>query len=360
MSARRQRRTSRRPPARSPATASTSGSGCPPRRSPASPRALPLCALIAGWVRGAGRTRLPSVQVRAYRRRSGRRRAPSGPGRGCAPNSTPHATTGRRAGRRRRREHPDPVGARRLRPGRRSPVQDALDDALAAGDAAALTGLPDGDRRPGRLPGAGRADRTRRRGRPRELLPRRALRCRLLRRRLDPVTAVRPIAIVGPTGTGKSELALAVADALSAESASRSSTPTRCSSTAAWTSAPPSCPPAERRGIPHHQLDVLEVTETATVARYQQAAAADVEAIAARGAVPVIVGGSMLYVQSLLDDWSFPATDPQVRARWEQRLAEVGVAALHARAGRGRRRQRRRRSCPPTDGASCGRWRSWS
>jgi tRNA dimethylallyltransferase len=86
----------------------------------------------------------------------------------------------------------------------------------------------------------------------------------------------------------------------------------------------------ERRGIPHHQLDVLEVTETATVARYQQAAAADVEAIAARGAVPIIVGGSMLYIQSLLDEWAFPATDAAVRARWEERLAEVGVAALHA------------------------------
>ena len=80
-------------------------------------------------------------------------------------------------------------------------------------------------------------------------------------------------------------------------------------------------PPAERRGIPHHQLDVLDVTDTATVANYQRGAAADVEAIMARGAVPVIVGGSMLYVQSLLDDWAFPATDPVVRARWEQRLA---------------------------------------
>ena len=96
-------------------------------------------------------------------------------------------------------------------------------------------------------------------------------------------------------------------------------------------------PPAERRGIPHHQLDVLDVTETATVARYQQAAAADVEAIAARGAVPVIVGGSMLYIQSLLDDWAFPATDPAVRARWE------------AAAGRGRRRRRCTPNWPRVD-----------
>jgi tRNA dimethylallyltransferase len=89
-------------------------------------------------------------------------------------------------------------------------------------------------------------------------------------------------------------------------------------------------PVAERRGIPHHKLDVLDVTQTASVARYQQAAADDVEAVAARGVVPIVVGGSMLYVQSLLDDWNFPATDPQVRASWELRLAEVGVAGLHA------------------------------
>ena len=89
-------------------------------------------------------------------------------------------------------------------------------------------------------------------------------------------------------------------------------------------------PVAQRRGIPHHQLDVLDVTETATVARFQQDAAADIEAIAARGKVPVLVGGSMLYIQSLLDDWSFPATDPAVRARWEQRLGEVGADGLHA------------------------------
>jgi tRNA dimethylallyltransferase len=89
-------------------------------------------------------------------------------------------------------------------------------------------------------------------------------------------------------------------------------------------------PVAQRRGIPHHQLDVLDVTATATVARYQRAAAADIEAIAARGNVPVLVGGSMLYIQSLLDEWSFPATEPTVRAKWEQRLAEIGVGALHA------------------------------
>ncbi len=110
----------------------------------------------------------------------------------------------------------------------------------------------------------------------------------------------------------------------------RSSTPTRCSSTAAWTSAPRNFPSHNAAASAHHQLDVLDVTATATVARYQRDAAADIEAIAARGNVPMLVGGSMLYIQSLLDDWSFPATDPAVRAKWEQRLAEIGIGALHA------------------------------
>jgi tRNA dimethylallyltransferase len=140
----------------------------------------------------------------------------------------------------------------------------------------------------------------------------------------------RPIAVIGPTGTGKSALALDVAERIGGEIVNADAMQQYRGmdiGTAKLTVE-------ERRGIPHHQLDVLEVTQTATVARYQEAAAADVEGIAARGRPPVIVGGSMLYIQSLLDEWAFPATDAQVRARWEQRLAEIGVAALHAELGR--------------------------
>ncbi|MGE0218935.1 tRNA (adenosine(37)-N6)-dimethylallyltransferase MiaA [Mycolicibacterium sp.] len=140
---------------------------------------------------------------------------------------------------------------------------------------------------------------------------------------------MRPLAIVGPTGTGKSDLALAVAELLSGELAVEVVNADAMQLYRGMDIGTAKLTVAERRGIPHHQLDVLDVTDTATVARYQQAAAADVEAIAARGALPVVVGGSMLYVQSLLDQWSFPATDPAVRARWERRLAEVGVAELH-------------------------------
>jgi tRNA dimethylallyltransferase len=138
---------------------------------------------------------------------------------------------------------------------------------------------------------------------------------------------VRPLAIVGPTGTGKSQLALDVAERLGGEAEIVNADAMQFYRGMDIGTA--KLPVAQRRGIPHHQLDVLDVTATATVARYQQDAAAEIEAIAARGRVPVVVGGSMLYIQSLLDDWSFPATDPAVRAKWERRLEEVGVGALH-------------------------------
>ncbi|MEB4210816.1 tRNA (adenosine(37)-N6)-dimethylallyltransferase MiaA [Mycobacterium sp. 94-17] len=146
---------------------------------------------------------------------------------------------------------------------------------------------------------------------------------------------MRPLAIIGPTGTGKSQLALEVVErvqrlGVGAEIVNADAMQLYRGMDIGTAKLPVDA----RRGIAHHQLDVLDITETATVARYQGAAAADVEAIAARGALPIIVGGSMLYIQSLLDDWSFPATDPAVRARWERRLADIGVGALHAELAR--------------------------
>jgi tRNA dimethylallyltransferase len=141
---------------------------------------------------------------------------------------------------------------------------------------------------------------------------------------------MRPLAIIGPTGTGKSALALAVAESLGGEIVNADAMQLY----RGMDIGTAKLPVADRRGIPHHQLDVLDVTESATVARYQELAAADVERIAAAGSVPVIVGGSMMYIQSLLDEWAFPATDPAVRVKWEKRLAEIGVAALHSELAR--------------------------
>jgi len=92
--------------------------------------------------------------------------------------------------------------------------------------------------------------------------------------------------------------------------------------------------PQELRAVPHHLVDICEVTETASVADFQRLAREAVAAVRARGAVPVLVGGSALYVHAILDEFSFPATDPEVRARWERRLAEVGPRALHEELAR--------------------------
>lgn len=136
-----------------------------------------------------------------------------------------------------------------------------------------------------------------------------------------------PVAVVGPTASGKSALGLDLAERLGGEIVNVDSMQLYRGMDIGTAKVPP----AERRGIPHHQLDVLEVTEIASVAAYQRAAAADVTAIRAAGRTPVLVGGSMMYVQALLDGWRFPPTDPAVRARWEAVQAEIGVPALHAR-----------------------------
>jgi tRNA dimethylallyltransferase len=140
----------------------------------------------------------------------------------------------------------------------------------------------------------------------------------------------RPIAVIGPTGTGKSGLGLQLAERLGGEILNADA----MQQYRGMDIGTAKVPATQRRGVPHHQLDVLEVTDTATVARYQQAAVTAVEEITARGAVPIIVGGSMMYVQALLDQWAFPATDPAVRSRLELRLAEEGTAALHAELAR--------------------------
>lgn len=136
---------------------------------------------------------------------------------------------------------------------------------------------------------------------------------------------VTPIAVIGPTASGKSALGIALAQKFGGEVVNVDSMQLYKGMDIG--TAKLSIP--ERMGVPHHQLDVLDVTQTASVARYQQSAIRDVEAIIARGNVPILVGGSMLYVQSLLDAWSFPPTDATVRARYEQRLNDIGITALH-------------------------------
>jgi tRNA dimethylallyltransferase len=141
---------------------------------------------------------------------------------------------------------------------------------------------------------------------------------------------VKPVAVVGPTATGKSELAIRLAEQLRGEVVNADAMQLYRGmdiGTAKVTVE-------ERRGIPHHLLDVLDVTETASVAAYQRDARAVVERLLAEGKVPILTGGSGLYVQAVLDDLRFPGTDPAVRARLEAEAAEVGAAAMHERLAR--------------------------
>ena len=139
-------------------------------------------------------------------------------------------------------------------------------------------------------------------------------------------SAPTPIAVVGPTASGKSALGVSLAHELEGEVVNVDSMQLYRGMDIGTAKLSLD----EREGIPHHQLDVWEVTDTASVARYQAAAIADVEDILSRGKTPILVGGSMLYVQSLVDNWQFPPTDPAVRARFEARRQEIGTDALHA------------------------------
>lgn len=139
-------------------------------------------------------------------------------------------------------------------------------------------------------------------------------------------SAPTPIAVVGPTASGKSALGVSLAHELEGEVVNVDSMQLYRGMDIGTAKLSLD----EREGIPHHQLDVWEVTDTASVARYQAAAIANVEDILSRGKTPILVGGSMLYVQSLVDNWQFPPTDPAVRARFEARRQEIGTDALHA------------------------------
>lgn len=137
----------------------------------------------------------------------------------------------------------------------------------------------------------------------------------------------RLVAVVGPTATGKTALALALAEHLGGEIVNADAMALYRGMDVG--TAKPT--PAERARVPHHLVDVLDVTDTASVAAYQRAARAVVERLRARGVVPVLVGGSGLYVQAVVDELDFPGTDPVVRAGLEAELAAVGAPALHAR-----------------------------
>ena len=135
------------------------------------------------------------------------------------------------------------------------------------------------------------------------------------------------IGVVGPTATGKSDLALDLAEAVAGEVVGADASQLYRGMDIGTAKVPV----AQRRGIPHHQLDVLDVVQEASVAAYQVAARADVAAIQGRGHHPILAGGSGLYVRAALDVLEIPPTDPDVRARLEAEADAAGTPATFAR-----------------------------
>ncbi|MFE7355445.1 tRNA (adenosine(37)-N6)-dimethylallyltransferase MiaA [Streptomyces sp. NPDC057543] len=139
--------------------------------------------------------------------------------------------------------------------------------------------------------------------------------------------APRVITVVGPTAAGKSDLGVFLAQQLDGEVVNADSMQLYRGmdiGTAKLTLS-------ERGNVPHHLLDIWDVTETASVAEYQRLARAEIDRLLAAGRTPVLVGGSGLYVKGAIDALEFPGTDPEVRARLEEELVDRGSGALHAR-----------------------------
>jgi len=139
-------------------------------------------------------------------------------------------------------------------------------------------------------------------------------------------------AVIGATGTGKTALSLDLAEELATRG--RPAEIVNADAMQLYRGmdiGTAKLPAAERRGIPHHLFDVLDVTDEAAVARYQEAARAAITEVQGRGADAILVGGSGLYVSSVLFDFRFPPRDESVRAALEAELEAVGPGALFAR-----------------------------
>ncbi|MFT3875045.1 MAG: tRNA (adenosine(37)-N6)-dimethylallyltransferase MiaA [Propioniciclava sp.] len=139
------------------------------------------------------------------------------------------------------------------------------------------------------------------------------------------------LAVNGPTASGKSALAVSIALILGERG--QPAEIVNADSMLVYRgmdigTAKPA--PAERCGVRHHLIDIMEVTESATVAEFQARARAAIAECRTRGVLPIVVGGSALYMRAILDHFEFPGTDPGVRARWEAELERLGPEALHA------------------------------
>ncbi len=136
--------------------------------------------------------------------------------------------------------------------------------------------------------------------------------------------SIQVVAVVGPTATGKSDLAIELARYFDGEVVNADSMQVYQGMDIGTAKVPVS-----QRRVPHHLLDIWPISTVASVSDYQALARAAIADIASRGKVPVVVGGSGLYVAAVIDDLRFPGTDSQVRQRWQDELDRIGSAALH-------------------------------
>lgn len=138
------------------------------------------------------------------------------------------------------------------------------------------------------------------------------------------------IAVVGATGTGKSELALGISEYIN--SVGQKAEIVNADAMQLYKGmdiGTAKLPLAERRGITHHLIDVLEITQESTAAEYQRLARAKILQLQESGIIPILVGGSMLYVASCLNNFEFPDRDQELRAQLEAELIEHGPLHMH-------------------------------
>jgi tRNA dimethylallyltransferase len=133
------------------------------------------------------------------------------------------------------------------------------------------------------------------------------------------------VVVLGPTAVGKSALSLELARELNAEIVNADSMQLYRGMDIGTAKLPLS----KRQGVEHHLLDTWEISHTATVAEYQSLARSRVQEISERGKVPILVGGSGLYINAAIDDMRFPGVDAAIRKKWEHQLDESDAAALH-------------------------------
>ncbi len=133
------------------------------------------------------------------------------------------------------------------------------------------------------------------------------------------------LVVVGPTAAGKSAMAIRLASEFNGEIINTDSMQLYRGLDIGTAKVPAD----QRGGIPHHLLDIWNVDHPATVSQFQQLARAQIADVTARGRLAVLVGGSGLYVNAVIDDLKFPGTVPQVRQRWEAELLSIGPVALH-------------------------------